>query len=194
MKQQALTLLSCIMIAMSITGFAYAQWNDVIVISNTMTFGHWGAPDMGFVDTPTCVDNEATKDVGEYDCYYTDHKIGETGMDAYNTTIITINNGYPGYEVHCNLTLKNIGLPSLHINETVISDPTGALTWDPAQGALVDAEGKPIITIVITPEVVCNNLSSGEELEFELAVHITENAEECHEYTFQVKIMYEEAT
>ena len=195
MKEKTLTILALIFVALSISGFTYAQWNDTIVVKNTMTFGYWSDPNMGFVEPLNCLDNEDTKDVGECDCSYTDYKVdSETGWDAYNTTIIIINNGYPGYEIYCNFTLKNIGNLPLHINKTVISDPTNALTWNATLSALVDADGKPILNISIIPEdLVCNKLSSGEMLEAEINIHITQNAKQCHTYYLQVEIAYEEA-
>jgi hypothetical protein len=216
MKEKTLTILTLIFIAMSISGFTYAQWNDTITISNTMTFGMWGDLNMGFVQPLTCTEyhtDPATgelvegeylgKDVGKCECQYDDEVTDtDTGKKANKTLIITINNAYPDYEVHCNFTLENIGKLSLHINETVISDPNGVLTWDSAQGALVDANSNPIINITITPELVCNELQPEDDpatpwpdnkAEFEMTIHITQNAQECHTYTFQVKIMYEEA-
>lgn len=207
MKEKIVVLLILVFIAMSISGFTYAQRNDTIVVSNMMTFGQWGGLNMGFVEPLTCTEfhtDPATgelvggeylgKDVGKCECHYTDLKPPDinTGKQGYATLVITITNAYPDYEVHCNFTLENIGTLPLYINETVISDPNGVLTWDSFLGALVDADGKPIINITMAPELV-GNQRMPDKAEFEMAIHITENAEECHIYTFQVKIMYEEA-
>ncbi|MDH5733186.1 MAG: hypothetical protein OEY88_05310 [Candidatus Bathyarchaeota archaeon] len=206
MKEKILTLLTLIFIAMSITGFTYAQWNDTIVVKNTMSFGYW-ALNMAFVEPLTCTEyhtnpitNELKegeylgKEVGSCDCEYDDWVIDpDTNMGGYKTLTITINNAYPSYEVHCNYTLQNIGLLTLHINETVISDPNTILTWDPAQDALVNADGNPVIEITTTPTLVCNTLDPEQKAKFEMSIHITDYAQECHTYTFQVQIMYEEA-
>ena len=214
MKEKALTLLTCIIIAMSISGFAYSQWNDTIVVSCTMEFGD---RNMGFVEPLTCTEyhtDPATgelvlgeylgKDVGKPECYYNDHVTDtETLKEGYKTLIITINNAYPSYEVHCNFTLENLGTLKLHINGTEISDPNGVLTWDTNQKALVDDGGKPILNITITPDLVCKYLWAKDDpltpvtepvkLQAEIAVHITQNAQECQTYSFQVKITYEVA-
>ena len=194
MKQQALTLLACIIMATGISGFVYAQWTDIITIKNTMQFGRWNdPPNMGFVYPLTCLDNEATKNVGECYCNYTDYKIDVgTGGDGYNTTVIVINNGYPGYEVQCNFTVKNIGMLPLHINKTAISDPTNALAWDAVLSALVDADGKPILNIILIPDLACNELLSGETLKAEIDIHIAQNAKQGQTYNLQVGIIYEE--
>lgn len=183
------------MIATCISGFVYAEWNDTIVIRNEMKFGRWNdPPNMGFVEPLTWSDNEVTKDVGECICSYTDYKIDPvTGLDGYNTTSITINNGYPGYEVHCNFTVKNIGMLALHINETVISDPTSALTWSASLNALVDTDGKPVLNISVVPDLVCTDLLSEEIMEAEMSVYLTQNAKQAYTYYFQVRIIYEEA-
>lgn len=216
MKEKSLAILICIITALSILGFGYAQWNDTITISNTMTFGQWGDLNMGFVQPLTCTEYHIDptteklvngeylgKDVGRFECRYDDEVTDtDTGKSANKTLIITLHNAYPSYEVHCNFTVENIGRLPLHINETVISDPNGILTWDPDQNALVDADGNPIINITITPELICNKLEPEDnpatpwpdnKAEFEMAIHITQNAEECPTYTFQVEIMYEEA-
>ena len=202
MKEKTLALLTIIFIAMSITGFTYAQWNDVIVIRNTMTFGYWGELNLGFVDPLTCSDNENTKDVATINCHY-DEQVQDTDTLkwCYKKLIINIGNAYPGYEGYCTFTLENVGTLPLHINETVISDPNNILTWDPAQGALVDANNNPIIKITTTPTLVCTTLQPEDnpdtpqlenKAEFEMAIHITDYARECHIYNFQVEIMYEE--
>jgi len=208
MKEKILIFLTCIFIAMSISGFTYAQWNDTIVVRNTMTLGQWNDTlNMGFVYPLNCTEYHTNpytgkllpgeyldKDVGKCECQYKDlvTDLG-TGISANKTLNITITNAYPSYEVHCNFTVQNIGQLPLHINETVISDPSATLTWNSTLSALVDADDKPVIDITITPDLVCNNLSSEAKMWFELVIHITQNAEECHQYTLQVKIMYEEA-
>jgi len=69
MKEKTLTILTLIFIAMSITGFTYAQWNDVIVVSNRMRFGDLT---LRFVHPLDSWDNDdATKDVGKRICEYT---------------------------------------------------------------------------------------------------------------------------
>jgi len=212
MKEKILTILTLIFIAMSITGFTYAQWNDVIVIKNTMTFGYWGDLNMGFVQPLTCTEYHTDpltgelkpgeyqgKDVGNCECQYTDLVTDDdTGKQGYTTLIITINNAYPSYEVHVNYTLENIGTKPLHINETIVSDPNGILTWNSTLSALVAADNNPIMYITTMPSLVCTTLQDAtfqpeNKAEFEMVIHITQNAEECHTYTFQVQIMYKEA-
>ncbi|MDH5437280.1 MAG: hypothetical protein OEX76_00075 [Candidatus Bathyarchaeota archaeon] len=214
MKEKALILFTCVIIAMSISGFVYAQWNDIIVVDCTMEFGDLN---MGFVEPLICTEyytdpvtgqlfpgEYLNKDVGKPECNYTDHVTDiDTGKQGYKTLTITITNAYPSYKVHCNFTLENLGTLKLHINETEISDPDGVLTWDPNLKALVDAGGKPILNITITPDLVCKYLWANDDpltpdvepvkLQAEIAVHITQNAQECQTYFFQVKITYEVA-
>jgi hypothetical protein len=55
MKEKILTLLTFIFIAISISGFTYAQWNDTITVSNTMTFGYWGDLNIGATSTEKAI-------------------------------------------------------------------------------------------------------------------------------------------
>ena len=201
MKEKILTILTLIFIAMSISGFTYAQWNDIIIVSNTMQIGNLN---MGFVQPLTCTDNEATKNVGECDCQYADLDIDvDTGKASYKTLIITMTNAYPSYEIYCNFTIENTGLLKLHIKDLIISDPTNTLTWDPTKNALVDIDGNPIIDIIIKPDLVCKYLWPNDDpltpetepvkLEAQIDIHIAQDAQESTIYYFEVQIEYEVA-
>lgn len=211
-KYTALMLIPIILLSMA--GFAYAQWNDIIVVSATMSFG---TENMGFVQPLECKEYQDPttgqliqgeylgKDVGNCECEYQESKTDiETGKTAYKKLTILLNNGYPDYIVHCNFTLENIGTLPVHITGLVISDSTGVLKWDPTLNALVDAEGKPIFSIVITPALVCQKLWPWDDpttpeiepvqLQAEIHIHIAQNAKECNTYSFQVTITYEVVT
>lgn len=111
MKQKTLTLLTCIMIAMSISGFTYAHWSDTIHINGTVNTGELRI--------------EFTKVNG--------------GGDGGTVTIIdpkkvewTITNAYPGWSgcIHC--TMTNLGTIPLKFKEaklTVTSDPKGLMAY-----------------------------------------------------------------
>ena len=211
MKGKVLTLFTCIFISLSILGFVYAQWNDVLTISTTMSFG---TENMGFVEPIRCIEyyeDPATsllvpgeylgKDVGNSECEYQEPKTdSDTGKQAYKKLTIILNNVYPGYIVHCNFTLENIGTLPIHIKESVISDPKGILTWDSDKKALISATGNPIIGIAFNPELVSTTLQPNDDpatpgpdnkAEFEMSIRITQDAEEYRVYTFEVKINYE---
>lgn len=198
MKEKALTLLTLAFIALSISGFTYAQWNDVIVISNTMTFGSWT---IRFVDPLECSDSEVAKDVGQFDCNYADEDPSAVG--CFNKLVIVVSNAYPSYVVDCSFTLKNIdSLTSETIQDVNISDDSGELEWlwttEHTEGFLwkdfdgddtYDA-GEEIIYVTIT-ELVNVELGPNETMAAHIVVHIADNAEECQEYGFEVEIIYD---
>jgi len=199
MKEKALALLTCIFIALSILGFAYAQWNDMITISSTLQFGTWSEA-IRFVEPKECSDNEATKDVGQFNCYYT----GEDPEPGYyRRLVIQMSNAYPSYAVRCSFTLKNIDLGiTSKIVDVYIYDDSGELNWiwttEHTEGFLWKDfngnggydPGEEIMDITIT-ELVDLTLDPEQTIVAEITVHIADNAEECHLYGFQVEIVYE---
>jgi len=218
MKEKALAIIFCIFIALSMTGFIYAQWNDVITITNTMTFG---TENMGFVGQPECIEYHEDpltgqlvlgeyqgKEVGNCECEYQELKTDlETGEQGYDKLVIILNNAYPDYISHCTFTLKKLGTLPVHITGVIVTgkDETESkvLSWvpdptDPDKGELQE-DGKPILNIDITPNLPCNKLGDNlltpeiepSALEAEIAVQVTQNAKEGHVYTFTVIINYE---
>ncbi len=197
MKEKALALLTCIFMSLSILGFVYAQWNDVIVVRNRMTFG---TLTIRFTTPLKYWDNDdATKDVGKLDCYYTD----PDPVEGYKTLIILIDNAYPSYEAHCNFTLKNIGSLTSRIVAISILDPTGELNWiwtvpntegflweDFNENGAYDPN-EEIMNFTIT-NLIDVELDPSESIEAKIVVHITDNAQECQTYSFEVEINYED--
>jgi len=193
MKEKSIAILTCILAIFAILGLGYAQWNDTVTIASTLQFGYWNSPNLGFIEPLECYDNELTKDIGKHNCYYVNEKVDpDTGLTAYNKTVIEISYAYPGYIVYCNLTIQNIGTTPTHINGTKISDPTGSLTWNSTLNALTDENGKPIIKIDVKPDPVCNTLASKETMNIEIEIEITQNANPFEIYQLQVEIFYEE--
>jgi len=198
MKEKFLALLICIFIALSTTGFIYAQWNDIITISNTMEFGHLT---LRFIHPLDYWDNEATKDIGTLDCYYTD----PDPVEGYEGLTVAINNAYPHYEAYCNFTLKNVGAVTEHIEGVIITPGTGLevgftyldINSNPIGWQLDNAvTHQPVLYVYVYKDtdlsLICNPLDSGETLQGKMTVQVTDNAEECKTYGFQVDIDYEQ--
>lgn len=209
MKEKTLTLLTIIFIALSITGFTYAQWNDTLVVKNIMTFGT-SVPEIGFVYPRTCTEYHTDpvtselkegeylgKEVGDCQCDYAD----PVTTDAYDKLIIAISNAYPDYEVHCNFNLKNIGTYTVKIVSVTVTDPNGKLNWqqdflDPEHYEGIDIRGLVVINLYIYEEPTGEPLK-GIELApdvtepCELIIKIKQDAEEYTTYAFHVEIMSE---
>lgn len=202
MKEKTLTLLTLVFMAMSIFGFTYAQWNDVIIVNTTMTFG---ALNMGFVDPLTWLDNENAEDVGTIDCHYEEYvQDVDTGKWSYRKLVTELGNAYPGYEGYCTFTLENVGTLPVEIIDIVVSDFTNTLKWvedatNPAKGVLVDtATDKAILNLELTPNPIGERLEpqpyTPTTLEVTLVLRLNQDADECYPYSFQVELIYEEAT
>lgn len=199
-KLIALPLLAAI--ALSLVGFVYAHWSDVIYANGTIQMANMT---LAFTTQEPPLIYEPPepkgKDVGRTEAYYEglfqdDH----TGKWGYEECIIIIHNAYPSYRVGVVFVVENIGLLPIHVYGWEITDPTGTLTWDPAQGALVDANGKPIINIGIV-DLVCrqiepeddpNTIERENKAKAEIDLHIKQDALECHTYYFRVGILYEQ--
>ena len=199
-KLVVLPILTVIML--SITGFGVAHWTDTVKINGTVKMANMS---LAFTTHEPPVITEMpepkNKDVAWTEGYYNElFTDPHTGKQGYKEFIIIIHNGYPCYEVHCHFVVENIGILPIHVYGWEITDPTGVLTWDPLQGALVDAEGKPIININIV-NLVCHQIEPEDDpmtpeienmAKAEIDFHIKQDALECNTYYFKVGILYEQ--
>lgn len=195
MKEKTLALAIVILITTSVAGVVYAHWTGQIQIRVT---AHIGSLTIRFINPLKWSDNEATKDVGHINCYYTQ----PDPTEGYKKLIIEISNAYPNYAAHCNFTLKNIGTATSTIVNVTISDPNGELKWKwttkYTKGFLwkdfnknnAYNPGEEIIYITIT-DLVNLEFDPGHVEKAQIEAQITENAEECHSYGLEVSIAYE---
>ncbi|GAJ09805.1 unnamed protein product, partial [marine sediment metagenome] len=128
-----------------------ALWSDEIYFKGTVEMGSCTLA-FDWFEPPICTEfHEGDtagllvpgelygEDVGKTTCHYQGEITNpNTENWGYGNIIIAIENAYPGYEVHCTFTVHNIGSIPVDICGFVVTDPTGALTWDDMQGALVD--------------------------------------------------------
>lgn len=189
MKEKTLILTAIILIATAIIASIYFHRRDEIISQNTIRF----------IKPLNCSDNEATIDVAEFNCYYQNQDHDE----GWQTLSIELSNAYPGYSVHCDFTLKNIGNETDTIETVTVSDPTGDLQWEwtnqHTEGSLWKDNngntaydpGEEVINITIT-DLVGLELTPDEIMTAQIDVTIAENAQQNQAYNFQVKITYEE--
>ena len=108
-----------LIIMLLVLGVAYAHWSDTVTITGTAYMGEFivgilensvsviettnGVPEDQFTPSkPWVANTTVTLDEPETSV----HHDGET---VYKKMIITIENAYPGYDVHINFTIKNAG-------------------------------------------------------------------------------------
>ena len=145
-KISAIALL--IAIALSMFGFVYAHWSDMVTIDGTITMGSLALA-FDYVEPPLCQEyypDPVTgilvagewegKDVGSIDCWYADYiKDVHTLKEGWKTLIIEVDNAYPQYIVHTTFKLHNIGTVPINICEYVITgekrdSTTGVAIYD----------------------------------------------------------------
>jgi len=187
-----------IFLILSTFGLDSTQWSGMTSFTCTPSFG---VLDPLFVYPLECADyhkNPSTgnivseeymgKDVGDYSCVYSD----PIDSDGYAKILLELLNAYPGYIVICNFTLENVGTLDAHIAGLEIVDPSGTLTWDSIQDALVNDMGDPILELIFHPQPVCNNLKPEETFSSSLFVTVTQYAAQNAEYAFTITIGFED--
>ena len=200
-----------IAITLSVFGFAYAHWSDVITIDGTVQMGSMTLafdPD----EILDYVDNEPglpePKDVGWAEIYYDPASYVydvHTEKDGYKTLVFVIHDAYPQYEVDfTTVVLHNIGTIPLHIIDINVWDPTGELNWTwvnppdttPATGffwkdfdgdGVYDADDEEIMNVKIV-NFYCIQLEPCESTKGQVDIHFKQPAEECHTYKFAISI------
>jgi len=194
-KEGTLTFAIVILIVTSIAGIAYAHWTGQVEVKVTAYIGCFT---IRFINPLECSDNEATKNIGLSNCYYTE----PDPIEGYKKLVIQISNAYPDYTVDCNFTIKNIGTTISTITNISITDPDEKLRWkwitQYTEGFLwqdlnendVYDPGEEIIYVTIT-DLVNVSLDPGQIRKAEITTKILANAEECHSYGFEVSIEYE---
>ena len=179
------------MIVLSVVGFAYAHWTDLIRINGIVKTGTLS---IGFVEI-ICVDKEyqedLPKDVADCDCWldeeYTDVHTNKTG---YKKLWVNVTNAYPSYYVHVTFALQNLGtVPGVFKNFTLIGTPplafvaTSPTTWEGIDTALnktvFNLEFVNLVGLQLDP---CNKTKA------EVDIHFKQTAPECHTYEFHIEI------
>lgn len=188
MKGKTLILTAIILTATAIIASIYLHWRNETkdIDQNTIRF----------IEPLDCSDNEITTDVGKFDCGYHD----EDPVEGWQTLSINLSNAYPGYSVHCDFNLKNIGNETDTIENVTVSGnlewewtnlyTEGTLWKDTNENNAYDP-GEEVINITIT-DLVGLELTPDKTMTAQIDVQIAENAQQNQIYSFQVTITYEE--
>lgn len=194
MKGKTLILTAIILTATAITASISLHWINQQPIKPQTDHNT-----IRFTQPLDCSDNEATIDVGTFNCSYQNQDPDE----AWQTLSIQLSNAYPGYSVHCDFTLKNIGNQTDTIENITVSDPKDNLEWQwtnqHTQGSLWKDNnannaydpGEEVINITLT-ELLGLDLIPDETMAAQIDVTIAENAQQNQAYNFQITITYEE--
>jgi len=189
MKEKTLILTAIILTATAITGLIYFHWRNATTDHNTIRF----------IEPLDCSDNEATIDVGKFNCSYQ----SPDPVEGWQTLSIELSNAYPGYSVHCDFDLKNIGNKNDTIETITVSDPTDNLQWKwinpytegsfwkDLNGNNAYDPGEEVTNITLT-DLPGLELIPDETMPAQIDVQIAQNAQQSQAYSFQITITYEE--
>lgn len=201
-----------IAITLSIFGFAYAHWSDMVTIEGTVDMG---SLTLVFDESEelflTWADNEPglpePKDVGWGEVNF-DHasRVDDvhTGKWGYKIMVFVIHDAYPQYEIRfTNVPVHNIGTVPLHITGITVWDPTDELNWEwtvpppttPSSGFFwkdfdgdeVYDPGEEVMNVSIK-NFVSVQLDPCESIKGEVDIDFKQPAEECHTYSFMLTI------
>jgi hypothetical protein len=182
-----------VMITLSIAGFAYAHWTDLIKINGIV---NTGTLNIGFVDV-LCADKEykedLPKDVADCDCWL-DEEVTDvhTNKTGYKKLWVNITNAYPSYYCEVTFVLGNLGtVPGVFKNFTLIPTApldfikTSATTWE---GIDTSMPGDPVVFNLEFVNLMELQLDPCNKTKAELDIHFKQTAPECHSYEFEIEI------
>ena len=135
MKNKKLAAIAVVMaLALSIFGFVYAHWSDMVYVEGTVEMGSLTLA-FDYVEPPSCLEyyrDPVTgalvkgewlgKEVGDCDAWFDGYfEDVHSGKPGYKTLIIEVDNAYPQYIVHTTFKLHNIGTIPIDIAEYEIT-------------------------------------------------------------------------
>ena len=203
--KKAMGMFVSLMIALSMTGVAYATWTDMVTIKGTVNMGDMV---VGWEEILFCDDSDLhldpPKEVADVDCQLKDPEEGkhhEPIQTVYHTLEIAIKNAYPEYWALCKVTLKNAGTVPAHIIDVIMRPGAGlhitTTFYDPGGNPVGwelndDITGLPVLNVYVYKQetkmsLVCNQLDPCTAEPVDIRIDVKETAEECHTYTFSIE-------
>lgn len=162
MNKKIMATFATLLIGLSVVGFVYAHWGDMVTIEGTVdmgsvTFGftrivaEWDYEDYAWAEYPE-------KDTAEGVCTLSEEVTDtHTGLTVYKLLTFTITNAYPQYWAINKFTLDNAGTIPVKIQRVTIILPDGftavgnpdfpGAMWD-----IVDPRGEIVYNIWLYKE------------------------------------------
>jgi len=206
MRMKKIGLLGlALVLALALTGAAFAHWSDTVKIEGTVQMGDFL---VGWEEIIACSDNEdmnlPIKDVGNVTCELSDPEDSvhhPTPVTVYHTLSVNVTNAYPQYNATCEVNIKNAGTIPAHIVSVNVTPGAGlfvgTVSYDvsnnPVDWCLVDDEGKAVLDVVVCKQdtllsLVCNQLEPCSAEAVDVTVEVKQDgAQECHTYTFDIE-------
>jgi hypothetical protein len=192
--EKAIGMFASLIFVLSMIGVGVAHWSDNIQIEGTVIMG---TLTVGWVDNE-CGENDEPcgKDIASISCRLEDpeedHKTLKT---VYKTLVIEVDNAYPEYVCWVEASIKNAGTTPVDLVGVIVT-PGPGLRWDDPDIENVDT-GFPVINLWYEnadnpgQEISCpTQIDPCDNIRLKGWLHIKENAEECHTYTFTVTLYF----
>lgn len=167
-----------LILALVITGFAYAHWSENLYINGTVNTGELKLKYLSVSadDGPGIIDIGKDKDVG---CT-TARLVDDTHIE------FTITNAYPCYETYVHFSIKNIGTIPAHFKGF---GPQPPFVYDPSDGRWKATLLGGKIT-VHGWDGIDEQLHPGWTKDYTIWIHVEQPAEQGTTYTFTVEVWF----
>lgn len=170
--KKAIGMFVALILALGMTGVAFAQWNETLHITGTVNTGtldiEWS--EYGSWDT-----EPPEKDVSSITCV-----IDEADP---NNLIVTVTNAYPCIDYYNLVDIHNCGTIPVHINTLTVDNPNAEITVD------ISLRPYPLAVEGQLPMELPVQLHQGETIYALIHVHVEQIAAEGAMYTFTAQIV-----
>ena len=169
--QRCAAMFVSLMVALSLTGFAFAHWNDRVYVSGTIRTGFVEADFDSAVsnDPPGTIDPGHDKDVG---CTTV------TGIGT-DTLTVTVTNAYPCYSSRVDYSITNTGTIPVVIQSIEVDENLAA----------PGIQDIPEIDVTITGIRVGDQIDPSQEENGSIWIHVNQCADEEGTYEFTVTVL-----
>lgn len=184
------------MIMLSVAGFAYAHWTDLIRINGIVNTGTLNV----VFDHAFSIDkewyNDLPKDVADCNVWLTENVTDvHTNKTGYKKLWINITNAYPSYWCNTTFVLHNIGtVPAVFKNFTLKADSpldfkliksNREVVWEG-----IDTSLNVTVFNMVFIDLKDVQLDPQDTTKAQLDIHFKQTAPECHTYTFHMEIWW----
>jgi len=160
--KKTIGMFAALMVALAVTGFAFAHWSEILTISGTV---NTGILDVELAAGRSWDTENEWKNYSSISCW--------VDQENSNKLIVEVTNAYPCIDYYQEFTITNTGTIPVHLYVTWIDSPDPEIN--------VDVTG--IDCVQLHPDLETNTVTGT------IHVHVKQDAEENHTYTFGLEIL-----
>lgn len=166
--KKAIGMFAALILALGMSGIAYATWSETLMISGTV---NTGTVDVEWSDVGSWDTEEVGKDVSGIVC-----RIDETDSNLLH---VEVTNAYPSIDYYNVVDIHCVGTIPVHLYEVFTSIPDPAVLVEISywlDSGCTDPASLPV------------QLHTCESIYVQIHVHLTQEAIQGHTYTFTAEI------